>query len=234
MFTKKIPLIDWQSEFQTLEKEAPLGPLKRFYEQGALTSDTRLKDTPMVSLDLETTGLNHHKDAIVSAGLVTLNSQRIQCRGSQYWMMEPDRPLSNKSVTIHEMTHSDLMDAPSLEACFEEILNALAHKVVVVHCASIERNFLLAAALKIYGYPLNFPILDTMAIEANILKKRPWTEKLKQGPQSIRLDACRQRYHLPRYKAHHALTDAYSSAELIQAQIAHHLDDLYPISSFWV
>ncbi|MCZ2722034.1 3'-5' exonuclease [Marinomonas sp. 15G1-11] len=227
-------LLDWKQSFQTLEKNAPQGPLKRFYEQGAVAYDTPLRDTSMVSLDLETTGLNPEKDAIVSAGLVPLNHQRIQCRGSKYWMFTPDSPLSHKSVTIHEMTHEDLNGAPSLEDCFEEVLAALAKKVVIVHCVHIEREFLLKASLKLYGQPLYFPILDTMEIENRILKQRSWIEKLKQGRISIRLDACRQRYNLPRYKAHHALTDAYSSAELLQAQMAHHLDEDQPISNYWL
>ena len=125
-----------------------------------------------------------------------------------------------------------MAQAPRLHAILDDILGALAGQVVVVHCVSIERQFLLEAALKIYGFPLYFPVLDTMDIERQVTFK-PWWKRFGR-PLSLRLDACRQRYGLPRYKAHHALTDALSSAELLQAQIAYHMDPDANISAYWV
>ena len=236
MFTQKKPpaQLDWRTTFEQLAQTSPDGPLRRFYEAGVIAFDCPLKDTPMVSLDLETTGLDSTKDTIISVGLVPMSSQRIQCNGAKYWMVKPESHLSSESVTIHEITHSDIAKAPSLADCFEEILIALAGKVIVVHCVSIERNFLLQAALKLYGQPLYFPVLDTMDIEAKVLNNVPWLQRAFKRRQSIRLDACRQRYNLPRYKAHHALIDAFSSAELLQAQIAHHMQPEDEISNYWL
>ncbi|MCB5161778.1 3'-5' exonuclease [Marinomonas algarum] len=232
---KKIPpknQQDWQAMYADWAKEAPEGPLKRFYEAGMIAAQIPLKDTPLLALDLETTGLEPSQDEIISLGLIPLNHQTIRCQGAKYWMAKPERSLNAESVTIHEITHTELAEAPRLEAILDDILEALTQQVVVVHCVSIERQFLLEASMKIYGYPLYFPVLDTMDIERQVMH-RPWWKRFGQPP-SLRLDACRQRYKLPRYKAHHALTDALSSAELLQAQMAYHMDLDADIASYWV
>lgn len=41
------------------------------------------------------------------------------------------------------------------------------------------------------------------------------------------------RYHLPPYHAHHALTDALATAELLQAQVAHRFEAGMEIGRLW-
>lgn len=223
---------DWQSMFKQWATEAPEGPLKRFYEAGMIAPQTALKNTPLLALDLETTGLDPAQDEIISLGLIPFDHKTIRCQGAQYWMAKPERSLNAESVTIHEITHSELAEAPRLNTILDEILRALTNQVIVVHCVDIERQFLLEASIKIYGYPLYFPVLDTMDIERQVTYK-PWWQRFGRPP-SLRLDACRQRYKLPRYKAHHALTDALSSAELLQAQISYHMDPNADIANYWI
>lgn len=230
--SQKKDIQDWQAMFAEWAKEAPEGPLKRFYQAGMISPNTALKDAPLLALDLETTGLDPSKDEIISLGLIPLDHKIIRCQGAKYWMAKPERSLHAESVTIHEITHAELEEAPRLHAILDEILTALSHQIIVVHCVAIERQFLLEAAMKVYGYPLYFPVLDTMDIERQATFK-PWWQRFGRRP-SLRLDACRQRYKLPRYKAHHALTDALSSAELLQAQISYHMDPEADISHYWV
>ncbi|WP_233402531.1 3'-5' exonuclease [Marinomonas transparens] len=232
MSTKSQRPQDWQTMFEKWAEEAPKGPLKDYYLAGMISEKIPLQDTPLLALDLETTGLDPKKDEIISLGLIPFNSQIIRCNGAKYWMAKPEHSLHADSVTIHEITHSELAKAPPLSSILEGVLKALTKQVVVVHCVAIERQFLLAASMEVYGYPLYFPVIDTMGIERQVLHK-PWWKRFGKPP-SLRLDASRQRYHLPRYKAHHALTDALSSAELLQAQIAYHLDPKASISNYWI
>ncbi|BFM50231.1 3'-5' exonuclease [Marinomonas sp. THO17] len=224
--------LDWPNLFKKWAKEAPEGALKRYYQAGMIAANTPLKDVPLLALDLETTGLDPNNDEIISLGLIPMKHNAIRCQGAGYWMAKPKKALHAESVTIHEITHSELTDAPQLDHILDDILDVMSKQVLVVHCVAIERQFLLEASLKHYGYPLYFPVLDTMDIERQAQHK-PWWRQFGKAP-SLRLDACRQRYHLPRYKAHHALTDAISSAELLQAQIAHHMDLAAPISRYWL
>jgi DNA polymerase-3 subunit epsilon len=52
-------------------------------------------------------------------------------------------------------------------------------------------------------------------------------------PVSIRLADSRLRYGLPLYQAHHALTDALATAELLQAQIATHYPADVTVGELW-
>lgn len=231
---KKAPedsVFDWPNAYQQWATEAPEGPLKRFYQAGTVAPTCLLRDTPLMGLDIETTGLSSQEDEIISLGVVPFNHSIIQCNGAQYWMTKPDNDLHAESVTIHEITDSELENAPPLNRVLDKLLTAMSGNVMVVHCVSIERQFLLEASLKVYGYPLYFPVLDTMDIERQAYQPS-WWQRFSKAP-SLRLDACRQRYNLPRYKAHHALTDALSSAELLQAQIAYHLNPLAAIEKYW-
>ncbi|RDL44819.1 3'-5' exonuclease [Marinomonas piezotolerans] len=213
---------DWQITFEKLAEEVNTPILRSFYQAGVAGLRIPLRDAPMVALDIETTGLDPNGDDIISIGLVEFSLDRIPLNAAQYWLAKPHGPLTAESVTIHEITHDEIKDAPRLSSFLDEVLTAIAGKIVVVHCAAIERPFLNQAAEKLYGEPLIFPIIDTMALEAEIIHK-PWWKRFGRQP-SIRLDSCRQRYHLPRYRAHQALIDAISCAELFQAQAAHHYD----------
>jgi DNA polymerase-3 subunit epsilon len=221
----------WPERFAAFAAEAPTGPLRTFYETGLPAADCPLQDIPLISIDLETTGLDPDRDSIVSIGMITLDLERIYCREARHWIFKPERSLSSTSVTIHTITHSDVDRSPGLESRFDDILELLAGKVVVAHFAPIERRFLERAARGIYGYPLLFPIIDTMDLERRHYQ-HGW-RGLFSKVDSLRLDACRSRLNLPRYKAHHALTDALATAELLQAQIAHRHSPTDPVSKFW-
>jgi len=186
----------------------------------------------MISIDLETTGLDPDRDSIISIGMIRMDIHRIYCRDACHWTFNPRRPLSRASVPIHEITDSDVRDSPGLESSFEGILAALAGKVVVVHFLPIERRFLAKAARLIHGYPVYFPVIDTMELEKRFHNKG--LRRILPQTKSLRLDACRDRLHLPRYKAHHALIDALATAELLQAQVAHRHSASDPVSRFWV
>ncbi|MGR5470369.1 3'-5' exonuclease, partial [Vibrio astriarenae] len=107
------------------------------------------------------------------------------------------------------------------------VLDALAGKVVVVHYKNIERQFFNNALLNIIGEGIQFPVVDTLDIEYAIQRREcaGWLNKLKgKKPGSVRLGHARERYNLPAYQPHHALTDALATAELLQAQLQHHFD----------
>ncbi|TPE53989.1 3'-5' exonuclease [Maribrevibacterium harenarium] len=195
-------------------------------------ADTPLAECPLVALDIETTGLDFDNDDIVSVGLVDFTLSGIQLNSSRYWLTKPKSHLSSESVAIHEITHSDLAKAPPLHTVMDELLPLLAGKVVVAHFHHIERLFLARASERVFGSPTYFPMIDTMDIEQQKFY-RPWWQRFGRRT-SVRLEASRLRYSLPRYRAHHALMDAIACAELFQAQVAYHLDPQAPISDYWL
>ena len=109
------------------------------------------------------------------------------------------------------------------------LLKALAGRVLVAHSARIEHDFLDVACRRLYGCPFVAPLVDTLELEQRKIVR----SGSPIAPGALRLDALRQQYGLPRYRAHDALSDAIGAGELLLAQIAYRttnrplrLDDL--------
>lgn len=210
---------NWDA-FLEQQKHIQHPALADFYQQPWVNPAALLCDASMVALDIETTGLDALTDEIVSIGLVPFDTRRIYCRQAKYWLVQTKK-LSDISIPIHGITHSEIEQAPSLATVLNDVLCHLKGKQVVVHYRYMEREFLRQAAANMWQEVLLFPVIDTFELEAEYLRAtRPFWNRLtgKKRP-SARLPDCRERYHLPVYGNHNALTDALATAELMQAQI---------------
>lgn len=225
---------DWPARFRDLEKTAADPAVKAFYQAGCYPGDTPLRDVSFLALDMETTGLNPQADAIVSVGFIPLFFDRIVCRDSRYWVVRPIHKRPDIQTVIHGITHSRTNACPRFDTILPQLLEAMAGRVIVAHYSRIERGFLNKTVSDLTGDCLEFPIVDTMELES---RKHPvfrpnlfqrWMGK-KNSP-SLRLAHARERYNLPAYRPHHALTDALAAAELFLAQIQDQFTQDTPIS----
>lgn len=226
---------DWPLVFADQAQTATDERLQQFYAAGVVAGTTPLANVPFVALDFETTGLDPQKNSIISIGLVPFDLHRIYCSQSRHWIVCPRNPLNADSVVIHGITHSDISDVPDLRLILAELLAALAGRIAVVHYRAIERHFLYDALMTRLGEGIEFPVVDTMELEARLHRKplNLWERLRGHRPASIRLADSRNRYGLPHYPPHSALTDALASAELLQAQIAYHFSPDTPIKQIW-
>lgn len=235
--TTEKPVKDWPAHLAQLAGDARDPRLEAFYQAGCVAPDTPMAEVPMVALDFETTGLDPDQHSIVSVGLVPFTLNRISLPGARHWVVRPPLPLHQESVTIHGITHSDIEHAPDFGDILEELLPALAGKVVVVHYRAIERPFFNVAMNWRLKEGIDFPVIDTMANEAHLHPKRNpsvWQRWMGKKPVSIRLGDSRLRYHLPHYPGHNALIDAIATAELLQAQVHHHFGSETPVRALWL
>lgn len=236
--TRQAPVPDWPTWLQAHAQSARDPRLRAFCATGTVAGTTPLREVPLMALDIETTGLDPVHDGIVSLGLVPLTLDRVQASAARHWLLRPRVPLPDRAVTLHGITHQQIVQAPDLDDVLGEVLAAMAGHVMVVHCREIERGFMDSALQRRLGETLAFPVIDTMALEAR-WQRRPlplWRRWLGHAPRpvSLRLAACRERYGLPRYRLHHALTDALATAELLQAQVAHHVSPDTPVRTLWL
>ena len=232
----KATITDWQGFYQQQAAKAKHPLLKEFYQAGMVAADTPIGRVPLLALDMETTGLDPAHNGIASIGLMPMNFTQILSSQAQQWLLKPRFELSDSSVTVHRITHSEIAQAPDLEAILPALLEQMAGKVIVVHYQAIERPFLHAALLARLGEGIHFPVIDTMELEARLHRTTPltWWQKLRGARQeSIRLAASRTRYKLPPYRPHHATTDALACAELLQAQLAKRFKSYTPVADLW-
>jgi DNA polymerase-3 subunit epsilon len=227
---------NWQKTMQQQELKAKDPRLKTFYQAGAVAADTALQQMSFVALDFETTGLDPVRDGIVSIGLVPLTLGRIHSSKAQSYLVKPRIQLKDSSVIVHGITDSAIAQAPDLEQYIESLLQALAGKVVLVHHLPIERAFLYHGLMSRIKEGIVFPMIDTLALERSFTQsglKGWWRSMTAQAKLSLRLADSRQRYQLPAYQPHHAVTDAIACAELFQAQVARHLSASTPVGKLW-
>lgn len=228
--------ISWHDYLQLRAQRSRQPQLANFFQQAILSAETPIAEVPLIALDIETTGLDSHRHDILSIGLVPFDWRRIALSERRYWVVKPASQLPAESVVFHRLTDTELANAQSFAELLPDLLEALAGRLPVVHFRNIERPFLDHAVTQVTGESLRFPLIDTMALEA-LRHRLPWWQRCKRwlgyAPTSIRLHDSRARYGLPLYQGHHALTDALATAELLQAQLAHHYSGNTPVSTLW-
>ncbi len=170
----------------------------------------------IVALDLETTGLDPKSDSILSFGLVDMHNSTIRLNSAWYEVVQIEGQIPESSAVIHHITDDDAAAGRSLEELLPRLLQRLAGKVILVHYKSIEQNFIDAACRRLYGAPFIIPIIDTLPIAQRLLELRNHTIQ----PGNLRLFNLRDMYGLPKYRAHNALYDALTTAELFLAMAA--------------
>lgn len=237
MLTRSVssPLIDWENKFRQKQQLIQDPALLAFYGQALPPASTPMEDVVFLAMDFETTGLNAKEDDIITIGTVPFTLNRIFVNKARHWTVRPSKQLPEESIVIHGITHSDILDAPDLSEIYQEVLEQMAGKIMVVHYNAIERMFFDSALRARIGEGIEFPVVDTMELESTIQKKQfgGLLNRLKgKKPQSVRLGQSRSRYGLPLYTPHHALIDAIATAELLQAQIAHHYSKEQPLKDF--
>lgn len=210
-----IPFIDWRRRLQL--RRAPAGPLRGYFERPFPAPRTDYRAVDYLAIDLETTGLNVKKDLILSVGYVTLHGTRIDLASARHRVVRIDRSIPEASAVIHQITDDQAALGGELREVMAELLDALAGKVMIAHHARIERGFLSAASRRLWRRGLVIPVVDTQTLALRTFQRRQIAFK----GSDLRLHALGDRYNLPRYAAHNALSDALSAAELFIAQAEH-------------
>lgn len=213
MFTKLLPL---NFRRKRLLANAPDGALKAFYNTPFPDVSQACNEVEYIALDFETTGLDKQNDEILSAGCVAMNGLKIILATAQHQLVKPDKGISEQSIIIHNITHEQADAGVSLKVMLDTLLQCMAGKVLIAHHASVEMGFLRQACQTVYGSDWLIPVIDTQALAISYRQKR----NISFSSAAMRLAALREHYHLPRYKAHNALTDALATAELFLALLA--------------
>ncbi|MBD8868974.1 exonuclease domain-containing protein [Nocardioides donggukensis] len=170
----------------------------------------------LLAVDVETTGLDPARDALLAVGFVPVDGTRVDLRGARRVVVRHDGD-PGPSVALHGLTHDVLSDGVPLEQVLAELLAALAGRVLLAHHAPLEIGFLDAACRRLTGSPLRTPVVDTVALQRRLVTSA-WEPE--PAPGSLRLWAARRRFGLPDVPAHDALSDAIACAELYLAQVA--------------
>lgn len=188
-------------------------PVLSNYLQACSSLDIgNMENTPLISVDLELTGLDKGHNEIISMGWTLIDRGRIQLGSNRYMLINAEQSVGS-SAAIHELLDSEVAQGRSLETGLQELFDAARGRVWVFHHAGLDISFLKKACESWAGIIPGFIVLDTMRIEYRMRRRREIL--IRQG--DLQLSRIRNSYGLPRYMAHNALIDALATAELMLA-----------------
>jgi len=203
-----------QQKLKRLIKNSKLSALQAHYQYLLTHLNQPIAETQLLALDIEMTGLDPKKDQMVSIGVIPIINARIHPEFAQYKLIQIQGSVGQSAV-IHGVLDKDLSDALPLQEVLQWLFEQSKDKVIVAHHARLDLQFLQQSLSSSGAHSFSLLGIDTLIIEKEReLRKHP---VLKTG--SLRLNACRERYNLPIYNAHNALTDALACAELLLAQL---------------
>ncbi|WP_299664559.1 exonuclease domain-containing protein [uncultured Psychromonas sp.] len=204
-----------QYQLKRLVKNSKLNALRDHYQYLLSQLDSPISDIKLLALDIEMTGLDSKKDQMVSIGVIPIINAKIQPKLAQYKLIKIQGTVGQSAV-IHGVLDRHLTNALPLQEVLQWLFEQCKDKVIVAHYASLDLQFLQQSLVGAQKQSFALFAIDTLLID----KKRELRKHQSLNTSSLRLNACRERYNLPIYNAHNALTDALACAELLLAQLS--------------
>ncbi|MEJ6079740.1 3'-5' exoribonuclease [Vibrio sp. 1-Bac 57] len=204
-----------QYQLKRLVKNSKLNALQDHYQYLLSQLDSPISDIKLLALDIEMTGLDSKKDQMVSIGVIPIINAKIQPKLAQYKLIKIQGTVGQSAV-IHGVLDRHLTNALPLQEVLQWLFEQCKDKVIVAHYASLDLQFLQQSLVGAEKQSFALFAIDTLLID----KKRELRKHQSLNTSSLRLNACRERYNLPIYNAHNALTDALACAELLLAQLS--------------
>ena len=124
-----------------------------------------------------------------------------------------------ESVLIHKLRPNDVEQGIAPEQALAQLREFIAGRVVVGHFVQIDMKA-LRKELGDQQHELSNPAIDTAKAHRWILQNSPWREDLEQQMANTSLAALAKIYELDFHEAHHALEDAFVTAQLWQKILA--------------
>lgn len=166
-----------------------------------------------VVFDTELTGLNTHRDEIVSIAAVRIVGMRIALDDTFHSLLRTRKRFMGEGTFVHKITPQEIMNAPSPEDVIPSFFDYCGSSVMIGHLPELDFSFLDRASQKIVGGRLNNPCLDSMALARYLWKPRQ-KKRIPDLPKirSFNLVELSTMCEIPLFPSHAALADSLQTA----------------------
>jgi DNA polymerase-3 subunit epsilon len=178
------------------------------------------KSLRYVALDLETTGLSHARDRIVSIAAFRVVEGRIPLGDVFNSLVNPGRTIPPSAIRIHGIVPSMVSGAASFAEVFDQFLRYLGTDILVGYHVRFDMHFLNIYMKQRYGFPLQNLALDASLMCRKIVTPQhmgSYTRRYRGHPS---LDAVAEHFDLEIFQRHTALGDALATAMIFQRILA--------------
>lgn len=176
------------------------------------------RELTLWALDLETTGTDSSRDAILSVGMVPIRGGVIDWGEHFYSLVKPpvSSPPSPEAMKVHHILPEEVAGAPPLPRAMGEIARRLPEGPLLLHYAKMDLSFLRRAFAACGRRFAPCAVVDTVRLLSRLSQRlhmiQPHAESLPTD-----LAGARRAMGLPPHLHHHALYDALATAELFLA-----------------
>jgi DNA polymerase III subunit epsilon len=170
-----------------------------------------IRDTKVISVDVETTGLDTRNDEIIAVACIPIYNLNILLYDLLYTMIRPNK-YNIQSMKYHGISEDDLKHAPLFVDASDNILK---HLDGILLGFSVEFDyFFLRRQFRAAGVNLKRDFLDIALVEKLLRRKSGVLEA------ELSFEAMMDAYGLKHYYRHNALADAFFAAQIFQMQMA--------------
>lgn len=185
-----------------------------------LSLNQKAKSLRYVVLDVETTGLNHARDRIVSIAAFRIIDGRILLGDAFKSLVNPGRSIPLSAIRIHGIVPSTAAGAASFADVFDQFLRYLGTDILVGYHVRFDLTFLNIYMKQRYGFPLQNLALDASLMCRKIVRPQrlgAYTRRFRGEPS---LDAVAEHFDIDLVQRHTALGDALATAMIFQRILA--------------
>ena len=160
-----------------------------------------------VALDCETTGLDVHKDQIVSIGAVRIVRNRLVTSERLELLVRPERALSADSVRVHRLREQDVALGLDRAQAMRRLLEFIGSRPLVGYYLEFDVAMINRELWPTLGVPLPQRKIEVSAMYYE-LKNRELPPHERGGNIDLRFATMMNELGLPLRDAHDALNDA--------------------------
>jgi DNA polymerase-3 subunit epsilon len=175
-----------------------------------------LREIHYVFFDTELTGLDEKEDSILSIGAVNMTNGRIELGTAFYQLIKPRSFPNGGSVTIHEITPSEVIQQPEVGLVLSDFRNYINGRVLAGYYLTIDLGFLNREMRRIFDRPLDNPAIDTYRLYQWLHQKYPEETSFALPAEQLDLYALARTFDIPYSSQHNALEDALIAAQVFQ------------------
>lgn len=182
--------------------------------------DGELSATPLaaaryVVLDTELTSLDSRSNRLLSVGAFAMQGGSIELAGQFYRLANPGVEVPAPGVLIHGLRPQDVAEGDPARKVIEDLARFAAGAVIVGHFVSIDLGILRKEAPGV----LPNPAICTARVHSWMLRGGPLTEEVTRKLELLDLESVARQYAVEPRDAHHALGDAWVTAQVWQRMI---------------
>ena len=171
-----------------------------------------LDDARLIVVDVETTGMDPARDALLSIGAVRLQGRALDLGESFHGLVLPDRQSTRENILVHGIAPSQQAQGEPADEILVRFLEYCGADPLMAFHAPFDRSFLSRAARRGLGIRLRNPFIDMAWVLPALF---PHALPSRSG-----LDDWARHFNLQISRRHAADADALATGELLLVALA--------------